>query len=156
MQAFSISFAFLSTRAVRLKYSLLSSFFLAHSSLITALWLATSLARNLLSPSVIILILFLVNNRSRTRYVPRRFWLLVTARNTMRATMFFAAHQSVKAAPYTSLCDYIPLSLYSVSVDYFYCFHNSNMFWLIAGSTLSYCPVLARDCTPDFLKHTES
>ena len=49
--------------------------------------------------------------------------------------MFFAAHQSVKAAPYTSLCDYIPLSLYSVSVDYFYCFHNSNMFWLIAGST---------------------
>ena len=156
MQECSISFAFLSTRAVRLKYSLLSSFFLAHSSLITALWLATSLARNLLSPSVIILILFLVNNRSRTRYVPRRFWLLVTARNTMRATMFFAAHQSVKAAPYTSLCDYIPLSLYSVSVDYFYCFHNYNMFWLIAGSTLSYCPVLARDCTPDFLKHTES
>ena len=45
------------TFAVRRKYSLLSSFFLAHSSLITALWLATSLARNLLSPSVIILIL---------------------------------------------------------------------------------------------------
>lgn len=69
----------------------------------------------------------LVNNRSRTRYVPRRFWLLVTARNTMRATMFFAAHQSVKAAPYTFLCDYIPLSRYSVSVDYFYCFHNSKV-----------------------------
>lgn len=50
-----LCFSFLSTRAVRLKYSLLSSFFLAHSSLITALWLATSLARNLLSPSVIIL-----------------------------------------------------------------------------------------------------
>ena len=57
--------------------------------------------------------------------------------------MNLAIHQSVKAAPYTSLCDYIPLSLYSVSVDYFYCFHNSNMFWLIAGSTLSYCPVMA-------------
>ena len=85
----------------------------------------------------------LVNNRSRTRYVPRRFWLLVTARNTMRTAMNLAIHQSVKAAPYTSLCDYIPLSLYSVSVDYFYCFHNYNMFWLIAGSTLSYCPILA-------------
>ena len=82
----------------------------------------------------------LVNNRSRTRYVPRRFWLLVTARNTMRATMFFAAHQSVKAAPYTSLCDYIPLSLYSVSVDYFYCFHNSNMFWLIMDAGHMKCP----------------
>ena len=58
--------------------------------------------------------------------------------------MNLAIHQSVKAAPYTSLCDYIPLSRYSVSVDYFYCFHNSNMFWLIAGSTLSYCPVLAQ------------
>ena len=34
--------------------------------------------------------------------------------------------------------------------------HNSEFYWLIAGSTLSYCPVLARDCTPDFLKHTES
>lgn len=84
-----------------------------------------------------------------------QFWLLVTARNTMRTAMNLAIHQSVKAAPYTSLCDYIPLSLYPVSVSYSYCFHNSNMFWLIAGSTLSYCPVLARDCTPDFLKHTE-
>lgn len=56
-QECSISWAFLSTLAVRLKYSLLSSFFLEHSSLITSLWLATSLARNLLSPSVIILIL---------------------------------------------------------------------------------------------------
>lgn len=82
----------------------------------------------------------LVNNRSRTRYVPRRFWLLVTARNTMRATMFFAAHQSVKAAPYTFLCDYIPLSRYSVSVDYFYCFHNSNMFWLIMDAGHMKCP----------------
>ena len=57
--------------------------------------------------------------------------------------MNLAILQSVKAAPYTTLCDYIPLSRYSVSVDYFYCFHNSNMFWLIAGSTLSYCPVMA-------------
>lgn len=47
--------AFLSAFAVRRKYSLLSSLFLAHSSPITALWLATSLARNFLSPSVIIL-----------------------------------------------------------------------------------------------------
>ncbi len=84
-----------------------------------------------------------------------QFWLLVTARNTMRTAMNLAIHQSVKAAPYTSLCDYIPLSLYPVSVSYSYCFHNSNMFWLIAGSTLSYCPVLARDCITDFLKHTE-
>lgn len=58
----------------------------------------------------------------------------------MRAAMFFAVHQSVKAASYTSLCDYIPLSLYSVSVSYSYCFHNSNMFWLIAGSTIIVLP----------------
>ena len=57
----------------------------------------------------------------------------------MRAAMFFAVHQSVKAASYTSLCDYIPLSLYSVSVSYSYCFHNS-MFWLIAGSTIIVLP----------------
>ena len=57
-----------------------------------------------------------------------QFWLLVTARNTMRAAMNLAIHQSVKAAPYTSLCDYIPLSLYSVSVSYSYCFHNSICF----------------------------
>lgn len=56
-----------------------------------------------------------------------QIWLLVTARNTMRAAMNLAIRQSVKAAPYTSLCDYIPLSLYSVSVDYFYCFHNSKV-----------------------------
>lgn len=60
-----------------------------------------------------------------------QFWLLVTARNIMRAAMNLAIHQSVKAAPYTSICDYIPLSLYSVSVDYFYCFHNSEFYWLI-------------------------
>lgn len=70
-----------------------------------------------------------------------QFWLLFTARNTMRAAMNLAIHQSVKAAPYTSLCDYIPLSLYSVLVDYFYCFHNSNMFWLIiVGSTIIVLP----------------
>lgn len=28
------------------------------------------------------------------------------------------------------------------------------LFWLIAGSMLSYCPVLAGDRTPDFLKHS--
>ena len=50
--------------------------------------------------------------------------------------MFFAVHQSVKAAPYTSLCDYIPLSLYSVSVSYSYCFHNSNMFWFVVGGAI--------------------
>lgn len=82
----------------------------------------------------------LVNNRSRTRYVSSRFWLLVTARNTMRAAMNLAIRQSVKAASYTSLCDYIPLSLYSVSVDYFYCFHNSNMFWLIIDAGHMKCP----------------
>ena len=69
-----------------------------------------------------------------------QIWLLFTARNTMRAAMNLTIHQSVKAAPYTSLRDYIPLSLYSVSVDYFYCFHNSNMFWLIAGSTIIVLP----------------
>lgn len=69
-----------------------------------------------------------------------QFWLLVTARNTMRAAMNLAIHQSVKAAPYTSLCDYIPLSLYSVPVSYSYSFHNSNMFWLIAGSTIIVLP----------------
>ena len=67
--------------------------------------------------------------------------LLFTARNTMRAAMNLAIHQSVKAAPYTSLCDYIPLSLYSVPVDYSYCFHNSNMFWLIVGSTIIVLPI---------------
>ena len=84
--------------------------------------------------------MYLVNNRSRTQDVPRIFWLLVTARNTMRAAMNLALHQSVKAASYTSLCDYIPPSLYSVSVSYSYCFHNSNMFWLIAGSTIIVLP----------------
>lgn len=62
----------------------------------------------------------------------------------MRTTMFLAIHQSVKAASYTSLCDYIPLSLYSMPIRYSYRFHNSNIFWLIAGSTLSYCPGLAQ------------
>lgn len=57
-----------------------------------------------------------------------QIWLLVTARNTMRTAMNLAIRQSVKAAPYTSLCDYIPLSLYSVSVSYSYCFHNSICF----------------------------
>ena len=41
--------------------------------------------------------------------------------------MNLAIHQSVKAASYTHLCDYIPLSLYSVSVSCSYCFHNSKV-----------------------------
>ena len=58
--------------------------------------------------------------------------------------MLLAVRQSVKAESCTSPCDYIPLSLYSVSAGYLYRFRNSDMFRLIAGSTLSYCPVLAQ------------
>ena len=155
MQARSISFAFLSTLAVRLKYSLLSSFFLAHSSLITALWLATSLARNLLSPSVIILILI---------------WLIIEAgHGTCPADFGYLLPHAILWGQQCSLPPINPWKQHpthlSVTISHsrsIPCLSNTFTvsiilkFWLIAGSTLSYCPVLARDCTPDFLKHTES
>ena len=104
-----LSFSANSCRAVRLKYSLLSSFFLAHSSLITALWLATSLARNFLSPSVIILILiWLIIGGVANNYAGSGLKLYVRSHSPFNALRNFLAALS----PH-------PRGLYASSFKYF-------------------------------------
>ena len=62
------------------------------------------------------------------------------ARTAVRRSVVYTK----KTTAYTFSSYDIPRTLYSVPIRYSYCFHNSNMFWLIAGSTLSYCPDLAQ------------
>ena len=81
--------------------------------------------------------------------------LFSLAFNFMRAAMDFALMDAVPTATNTLLCYDIPLTLYSVAVAYFYSLH---IFFVLVNSRqheLSYCPVLARDCTADFRKHAE-
>ena len=97
----------------------------------------------------------LVNNRSRTQNVPRSFGYLLPHAILWGQQWILPSINPWKQHP-THLSVTISHSRSIPCLSITFTVSIILKFWLIAGSTLSYCPVLAKDCTQDFLKHTES